>query len=103
MVMDKTLSAIKEKLEKARDDKVRCEEQLKVLEQQKNNLLKELKELGVNSFEDIDKEIDKLQKEVDEIMQQVNKLDEGYDGGATIIEEAEDVSLPDVDDILKDF
>lgn len=70
---EKELSDLKENLEKAKTLKYRAEARLEQLNNQQQEIIKELKELGVNP-EDLEKEIDKLAKEIDELFKEANEL-----------------------------
>ncbi|MFC0471982.1 hypothetical protein ACFFHM_16130 [Halalkalibacter kiskunsagensis] len=64
MNVEQQLTQIKQAIEKARDMRYRAEAKLEELENQKNRLLVELEELGVQP-EELDQEIKRLEHEID--------------------------------------
>lgn len=64
MSVEQQLTQIKKAIDKAKDMRYRAEAKLEELENQKNRLLTELKELGVKP-EDLEEEIKRLEKEID--------------------------------------
>jgi len=69
-----------EKINKAENEKTRLEEQIKMLEQQENDLKEELAEMGIDDIKDIDKEIKTLQDELETAIKQI----EGIENGETV-------------------
>lgn len=73
MNYDKELNDLKEDLENAKSLKYRAEARLEQLKRQEDEIVKELKELGVKP-EDLDNEIEKLTLEINELFQKANEL-----------------------------
>ena len=73
MEYEKELGTLKENLDKAKTLKYKAEARLEQLNKQEEELIKELKELGVNP-EDLDQEINKLTSEIDELFNKSNQL-----------------------------
>lgn len=73
MDYEKDLNILKENLEKAKTLKYKAEARLEQLNNQKQEVIKELKSLGVNPLE-LDKEIDVLTKEIDNLFKEANDL-----------------------------
>lgn len=69
------LQEIKDKLDKAKEERTRCEERLKAVEKEKEELLGELKELGLKSFDEIEPELEKVKKEIEGIMKEMDNID----------------------------
>lgn len=63
MSIEQQLSQMKKAIDKARDMRYRAEAKLEELENQKDRLLAELKELGVKP-EELDQEIERLEQEI---------------------------------------
>lgn len=73
MNYEKELNHLKENLEKAKDLKYKAEARLEQLNQQEEDIIKELDELGVNP-ENLDDEIKKLSLEIDSLFKEANEL-----------------------------
>ena len=73
MNYEKELNNLKSNLEKAKDLKYKAEARLEQLNQQEEEIINELIELGVKP-EDLDKEIDKLSLEIDNLFKEANNL-----------------------------
>lgn len=73
MDYEKALSQLKENLEKARTLKYKAEARLDQLKQQEDEIIKELKEYGVEP-EDLDNEINKLTMEIEGLFKEANEL-----------------------------
>lgn len=73
MDYEKELSELKDKLEKAKSLKYRAEARLDQLRQQEEEIVKELKSLGVEP-EDLESEIKKLTLEIDTLFKEANDL-----------------------------
>lgn len=70
---EKVLASLKEELEAAKTMKVRAEARLEQLQKQKDDIIKELAELGVKP-EQLDAEIQRLQAEIEQLIQQARQL-----------------------------
>lgn len=70
---EKELRDLKENLEKAKSLKYKAEARLEQLNKQQEEIIQELKSLGVNPDE-LDEEIEKLTKEIEELFNESNKL-----------------------------
>lgn len=70
---EKELNRLKENLDKAKSLKYRAEARLEQLNNQQQEIIKELQELGVNP-EDLEKEIGKLTEEIDTLFKEANEL-----------------------------
>lgn len=70
---EKELNLLKENLDKAKSLKYKAEARLEQLNNQQQEIIKELKELGVNP-EDLEEEISKLTKEIDTLFKEANEL-----------------------------
>ncbi|MCX7749772.1 MAG: hypothetical protein N2645_23215 [Clostridia bacterium] len=70
---DKKLSQIKDNLEKAKSLRIRAEARLEQLTKQKQDILKEIEELGVKP-EDLDNEILKLRSEIEELIKKAGEM-----------------------------
>lgn len=70
---EKELRNLKENLEKAKSLKYKAEARLEQLNKQQEEIIQELKNLGVNPDE-LDAEIEKLTKEIEELFNESNKL-----------------------------
>lgn len=70
---EKELNLLKENLDKAKSLKYKAEARLEQLNNQQQEIIKELKELGVNP-EDLEKEIRKLTEEIDALFKEANEL-----------------------------
>ncbi|MCF6464674.1 hypothetical protein [Clostridium sp. Cult2] len=73
MDYEKELNDLRDNLEKAKSLKYRAEARLEQLNNQQQEIIKELKELGVNP-EDLEEEIKKLISEIDEMFKEANRL-----------------------------
>ena len=73
MDYEKELNVLKDNLEKAKSLKYRAEARLDQLNQQQEEIIKELNSLGVNP-EDLEKEIENLTKEIDDLFKEANAL-----------------------------
>lgn len=73
MDYDKELIILRENLEKAKSLKYRAEARLEQLKNQEQEIIGELKELGVKP-EDLDKEINKLASEINNLFKEANNL-----------------------------
>jgi len=70
---EKELNNLKQNLERAKTLKYKAEVRLEQLTQEKEKIIKELKELGVNP-EDLDMEIEKLENEINNLFKDANEL-----------------------------
>ncbi|MFZ5986890.1 MAG: hypothetical protein ACOYWZ_07185 [Bacillota bacterium] len=70
---DKKLNQIKENLDKAKNLRIRAEARLEQLNKQRDEILNELKELGIKP-EDLESEIGKLKSEIEELIGKAEKL-----------------------------
>ena len=70
---EKELGELKENIDKAKNLKYKAEARLEQLINQQQEIIKELKELGVNP-EDLEKEIDKLSKEIEQLFKKANNM-----------------------------
>ncbi|MCX7921811.1 MAG: hypothetical protein N3B21_07365 [Clostridia bacterium] len=70
---DKAISQIKENLDKAKGLRIRAEARLEQLNKQRQDILKELDELGVKP-EELDNEIIKLKNEIEELLEKANEM-----------------------------
>lgn len=70
---EKTIAQLKDNLDKAKSMKFRAEAKLEQLNKQKQEILNEIKAMGVEP-ENIDKEIEKLQNEIDSLITEVREL-----------------------------
>lgn len=73
MDYEKELNQLKENLEKAKSLKYRAEARLEQLKQQEDEIIKELKTLGVEP-EDLESEINKLTLEINQLFKEANDL-----------------------------
>ena len=73
MDYEKELNVLKDNLEKAKSLKYKAEARLEQLNNQEQEIIKELKNLGVNP-EDLEKEIKKLKLEIDKLFEEANTL-----------------------------
>lgn len=64
---EKLLNQIRENLDKAKSMKIRAEARLEQLNKQRQEILRELDELGVKP-EELDREIERLKKEIEELL-----------------------------------
>ncbi|MBS4539911.1 hypothetical protein GOQ27_15655 [Clostridium sp. D2Q-11] len=70
---EKQLSQLKDNLDRARNLKYKAEARLEHLNKQQEELISELKDLGVNPDE-LDDEINKLEKEITNLFNKANQL-----------------------------
>lgn len=68
-----TINELKDELEKAKNIRIRAEARLEQLNQQKHEIIKEIKELGITP-EELDKEIGRLQNEIEELLGRIRKM-----------------------------
>lgn len=73
MDYEKELNLLKENLEKAKSLKYRAEARLEQLKQQEDDIIKELKELGVKP-EDLEMEIENLTTDINKLFIEANEL-----------------------------
>lgn len=73
MNYEKELNDLKENLEKAKDLKYKAEARLEQLNQQEEEIIKELDELGVKP-ENLNQEIEKLTLEIKDLFDEANNL-----------------------------
>ena len=73
MNYDKELNELRENLESAKSLKYRAEARLEQLKRQEDEIVKELKELGVKP-EDLDGEIERLTLEINKLFKEANEL-----------------------------
>lgn len=70
---EKSISQIKENLDKAKNLRIRAEARLEQLNKQKQDILEEIKSLGIEP-EQLDGEIEKLKKEIEDLIEKANEL-----------------------------
>lgn len=73
MDYEKELNVLRDNLEKAKSLKYRAEARLEQLNNQQQEIINELMELGVNP-EDLEEEIKKLKFQIDELFREANRL-----------------------------
>jgi len=73
MSYEKELNNLKESLEKAKNLKYKAEARLEQLNQQEEEIINELKDLGVKP-EELETEINKLTSEIDKLFKEANQL-----------------------------
>lgn len=73
MDYEKELNDLRDNLEKAKNLKYRAEARLEQLNNQQQEIIEELKELGVNP-EDLEEEIKRLRSEIDRLFKEANTL-----------------------------
>lgn len=73
MDYEKELNVLRDNLEKAKSLKYKAEARLEQLNNQQQEIIKELEALGVNP-EDLEKEIKKLKLEIDKLFEEANTL-----------------------------
>ncbi|SHG94315.1 hypothetical protein SAMN02745245_00106 [Anaerosphaera aminiphila DSM 21120] len=73
MNYEENLNILKDELEKAKNLKYKAEARLEQLNVQKEILIKEIKDLGIEP-ENLDSEIDNLKKEIDNLFDEAEKL-----------------------------
>ncbi len=70
---DKSINEIKEKLDKAKNLRIRAEARIEQLNRQRQDLLKEMEELGVKP-EELDNEIKRLREEIEGLIRQADEM-----------------------------
>jgi chromosome segregation ATPase len=70
---EKRINQIKESLDKAKNMRIRAETRLEQLNKQKEEILEELKTLGV-APEQLDGEIERLRSEIEDLLGKAEKL-----------------------------
>jgi chromosome segregation ATPase len=70
---DVKINELKEKLETAKKKKIRAEARMEELQNQKNDIIKQLKEIGV-SPEHLDEEIETLKNEMENLIKKVEAM-----------------------------
>lgn len=70
---EKKINQIKENLDKAKNMRIRAEARLEQLNKQKEEILTELKELGV-SPQELDNEISRLKSEIEDLIDRAEKI-----------------------------
>lgn len=70
---EKQLNILKGNLEKAKSLKYKAEARLEQLNKQQQEIINELKELGIKP-EELDQEIEKLNNEIEKLFKEANKL-----------------------------
>lgn len=73
MDYEKELNSLKENLEKAKNLKYKAEARLEQLNQQEEEIIKELKSLGVKP-EELENEINRLTIDIDKLFKEANDL-----------------------------
>lgn len=73
MDYEKELGQLKDDLEKAKSLKYRAEARLEQLKQQEDEIIRELKDLGVNP-ENLEEEINNLSEEISNLFESANQL-----------------------------
>ena len=73
MNYEEKLNELKDNLEKAKSLKYKAVARLEQLNNQQQEIIKDLKNLGVNP-EDLEEEIKKLKSEIDELFKEANNL-----------------------------
>jgi chromosome segregation ATPase len=70
---EKKINQIKESLDKAKNMRIRAEARLEELNKQKEEIMRELKDLGV-SPESLDSEIGNLKSEIEDLLDKAQKI-----------------------------
>jgi uncharacterized coiled-coil DUF342 family protein len=70
---NKTISQLKENLDKAKSMRIRAETRMEQLVKQKQDLLNEMEEYGIKP-EELENEIIRLKSEIDELIEKANEL-----------------------------
>ncbi|MDP4181377.1 MAG: hypothetical protein Q8942_09825 [Bacillota bacterium] len=70
---NKTISELKEKLDSAKNKRIRAEARMEQLNKQKQDVLKELEELGVKPDE-LEAEIERLKNDIEIMITEANKM-----------------------------
>ncbi|HCO18912.1 MULTISPECIES: hypothetical protein [Gudongella] len=73
MDYEKELNTLKESLEKAKTLKYKAEARLEQLKNQEDQIIRELKTLGVEPA-DLDKEIESLRVRIEELLKKANEM-----------------------------
>lgn len=73
MDYEKELNLLKENLEKAKNLKYKAEARLEQLNQQENDIIKELEQMGIKPDE-LESEINKLTTEIQKLFKEANEL-----------------------------
>jgi len=73
MDYERELNVLKENLEKAKNLKYKAEARLEQLNQQENEIIKELEKMGIKPDE-LDNEINKLTNEIQKLFKEANEL-----------------------------
>ncbi|WP_350345034.1 hypothetical protein PRVXT_001485 [Proteinivorax tanatarense] len=73
MSMTNEINTLKKELEKLRADRYKAEAKMDSLKHQKEDLVSEIKKMGVDP-EDLDKEIIKLEKEINDLIEEVKEM-----------------------------
>lgn len=73
MDYDAKLSQLKKQLENAKTERTRAETKLESLNKQRDDLLNEFKELGINP-ENAENEIEKLKEDIDKLIGEAEEL-----------------------------
>ncbi len=69
----KTISQLKEKLDNAKNMRIRAETKMEQLNKQKQEILKEIEEMGVKPDE-LESEIEKLKNDIEEMIKEANNM-----------------------------
>ncbi|HEY9058994.1 MAG TPA: hypothetical protein VIO64_00590 [Pseudobacteroides sp.] len=69
----KTISQLKENLDKAKNMRIRAETRMEQLNKQKQEILKEIEEMGVKPDE-LESEIEKLKNDIEEMIREANNM-----------------------------
>lgn len=69
----RNIDDLKERLDRAKDLKIRNETKLEQLQKQKEEIIKELQDMGIKP-EELESEIKRLKKEIEELITQANEV-----------------------------
>lgn len=69
----KTINQLKENLDKAKNMRIRAETRMEQLNKQKQEILKEIEEMGVKPDE-LESEIEKLKNDIEEMIKEANNM-----------------------------
>jgi chromosome segregation ATPase len=69
----KTINQLKENLDKAKNMRIRAETRMEQLNKQKQEILKEIEEMGVKPGE-LESEIEKLKNDIEEMIKEANNM-----------------------------
>jgi chromosome segregation ATPase len=69
----KTINQLKENLDKAKNMRIRAETRMEQLNKQKQEILKEIEEMGVKP-DDLESEIEKLKNSIEEMINEANNM-----------------------------